>query len=165
MAKLVVNVVLIVTILFKDKVDSTPQLDLPLSNSTNARKIVFDEHKRLQTNGHSDLPADSAISGDKSNEVGVGDTLNYDRDRSQRFGPPYSDERDGRFYNNDNNNNQNSRYYNRNYDNGNDDDKYYAQRRPNDDYYISEKQRENRFGGYRDYYSVVRRIKAILLHF
>lgn len=156
MAKLDVNVFLIVTILLKSAVNASPQLDLPVNNKTIniPRKLVFNDHKRLQTNGHSEKPSDSVVSSDQSNEVGVGDTQNYDRDRSHRYGPPYSDENDRRFYNNDNFN-YNSRYYNRNYNNENDDDKYYAQPRPNDDYYISEKDRANRYG-YRDYYSIVR---------
>lgn len=155
MTQFVVNVVLIVTIIAKNSqfIGATPQLDLPLDNSTHIRKIKFESPIRPITNGHSDKPLDSEISGDQSNEVSVGDTLNYDRDRSNRYGPPYSDENDRRYYNNDDNN-FNTRNYGRNYNNQDDDDKYYARPRPNDDYFISEKQRQNRYG-YRDYYSIV----------
>lgn len=154
---MIVNIVFIVSVIARNSqfmASATPQLDLPLDNSTHIRKIKFNDSKRPITNGHSDKPNDSAISGDQSNEVSVGDTLNYDRDRSTRYGPPYSDENDRRFYNNDNYN-YNSRNSGRNYNNGDDDDKYYARPRPNDDYFISEKQRQNRYG-YRDYYSIVR---------
>lgn len=158
MAQIIVILVLIGTVVIKyekNVANATPQLDLPENNSniTNIRKISFENANRVRTNGHSEKIADLAISGDQSNEVGIGDTQNYDRDRSLRYGPPYSDENDRRFYNNDNSN-YNSRYNNRNVNN-HDDDRYYTQPRPNDDYYISEKERANRYG-YRDYYSIVR---------
>lgn len=174
MVKFFVNTVLFVTILCGNII-ATPQLDLPLDNSTHVRKRIFDDPsiKRLQTNGHANKVVEPAVSGDQSNEIGVGGTLNYDRDRSHRYGPPYSEENDRSFYSDNfnprygggggggaNNNNygyrDDERNYENRYNNGgfDDDDKYHVQNGPkNNDYYISEKQR-NLFG-YRDYYSVV----------
>ena len=167
MVKFYVNIVVIVTILCGN-ISATPQLDLPLDNSTHVRKRVFEDpsKNRLRTNGHANKIAEPSVSGDQSNEVGVSDTLNFDRDRSHRYGPPYSEENDRRFYSDNSNpryGNQNygyrdderineERYGGRNYDD--DDDKYHVQNGPkNTDYYISEKQRN--LYGYRDYYSVV----------
>lgn len=172
MVKIHLNSVLIVTI-FCGSIGALPQLDLPLDNSTLIRKRVFDDpsKNRLRTNGHANRVVEAAVSGDHSNEVGVGDTLNYDRDRSHRYGPPYSEENDRRYYSDNFNpryGNQNFGYRDddrindgrygggggggRNYDD--DDDKYHMQNGPkNNDYYISEKQRS--LYGYRDYYSVV----------
>lgn len=166
MVNFFVNTVLVVTILCGN-ISTTPQLDLPLDNSTHVRKRVFDDpsQDRLRTNGHANKVAEPSVSGDQSNEVGVGDTLNYDQDRSYRYGPPYSEENDRRFYSD----NFDSRYGNNNnygygdderdrggdrYHDDDDDDKYHVQNGPkNDDYYISEKQRN--LYSYRDYYSVV----------
>lgn len=163
------STILLVAILYGN-IGATPQLDLPIdNNSTHVRTRVFDDPpiNRVRTNGHANkAAAEPAISGDQSNEVGISDTLNYDRDRSHRYGPPYYEENDRRFYNDNSNprygnqnygyrdddrNNEN-RYDGRGYDN--DDDKYHVQNGPkNNDYYISEKQRS--LYGYRDYYSVV----------
>lgn len=160
MARLFVNVILFVTFVWKNRehtVNAVPQLDLPLDNTTQIRKLTFENQKRFQTNGHADKVGDSVQSSDQSNEIGLGDTYSYDRDRSHRYGPPYSEENDRRFYNNEN---YNARYNNRNNERQNgdfdDDDKYYAQPRPKPDfYYVSEKDRNNRYG-YRDYDSTVR---------
>lgn len=169
MVKFFVSVVLFVTIFCGNTISATPQLDLPLDNSTHIRKRVFSNDpskNRLQTNGHANKIADPVVSSDQSNEVGVGDTLNYDQDRSHRYGPPYSEENDRRYYSDNFNpryGNQNNGYRDderineggyggRNYDD--DDDKYHVQNGPkNNDYFISEKQRN--LHGYRDYYSVV----------
>lgn len=168
MVEFYVSTVLFVSI-FCGNISATPQLDLPLDNSTHVRKRVFDDlsKNRLRTNGHAAKVAEPVVSGDQSNEVGVGDTLNYDQDRSHRYGPPYSDENDRRYYSD----NFNPRYGNQNYGNrdderinedrfgggrnyDDDDDKYHVQNGPkNNDYFISEKQRN--LHGYRDYYSVV----------
>lgn len=169
MLKFHVNTVLFVTILYGN-IGATPQLDLPLDNSTLIRKRVFDDPSKnhLRTNGHANKVVEPVVSGDQSNEVGLSDTLNYDRDRSHRYGPPYSEENDRRYYSD----NFNPRYGNQNYGHrdddrlnderygggrnydGDDDDKYHVQNGPkNSDYYISEKQRN--LHGYRDYYSVV----------
>lgn len=170
MVNFYLNTVLVVTI-FCGNISASPQLDLPLDNSTHIRKRLFDDppNNRLRTNGHANKAGEPAVSGDHSNEVGVGDTLNYDRDRSHRYGPPYSEENDRRYYTDNFNpryGNQNFGYRDddrinegrygvgdgRNYDD--DDDKYHVQNGPkNNDYYISEKQRN--LHGYRDYYSVV----------
>lgn len=176
MVKFYINIVLLVTI-FYENISATPQLDLPLDNSTHIRKRVFDDPPKnlLRTNGHANNVAEPVVSsGDKSVEVGAGDTLNYDRDRSHRYGPPYSEENDRRFYSDNFNpryGNQNYGYRDddrindgryggvgvgggRNYDGRDDDDKYHVQNGPkNTDYFISEKQRN--LYGYRDYYSVV----------
>lgn len=168
MVKFFVNIVLIVTIL-SGNIGSTPQLDLPLdNNSSHVRKRVFDDQglNRFRTNGHANKVVEPVVSGgDQSNEVVIGDAQNYDHDRSQRYGPPYNEENDRRFYNDnfnprygqqnsgyrDEERNNEDRYHNGNDD---DDDKYYAGPRPrNNEYYISEKQRN--LYGYRDYYSVV----------
>lgn len=114
--------------------------------------------KHFRTNGYSDN-ATVIIPPKEFNEIGIDDTLHYDRDRSQRYGPPYTDENDRRYYSNGNNEeNFDYRSINRhlddkfkNYDDDN-DDKYYNQ--PHSPYYISEKQR-NRYG-YRESYSAVR---------
>lgn len=155
----ILTVTLILNIDSQFEISASPQLDLPLNQTRGITAI--DKQKRLQTNGHTDVKAFSdSVIGDKEqpNEISIGDTLHYDRDRSHRYGSPYTDENDRRFYYNNGNQdeNYNSRYYNRNLngdDEGiDDDDKYYNQ--PRSPYYISEKQR-NRLG-YRDYYSTVR---------
>lgn len=167
MVNVSLKIVLIVTIL-SGIIGGTPQLDLPIDNSTHIRNRGFDDPpiNHVRTNGHANKIAEPGVSSGQSNEVGISDTLNYDRDRSHRYGPPYNEENDRRFYSD----NSNPRYGNsnygyrddqRNYDNRYDgrgfdidDDKYHVQNGPkNNDYFISEKQR-NLFG-YRDYYSVV----------
>lgn len=171
MVKFYLNSVLFVTI-FCGKISASPQLDLPLDNSTHIPRRVFDgpPNNRLRTNGHANKVGEPPVSGDHSNEVGVGDTLNYDRDRSHRYGPPYSEENDRRYYTD----NFSPRYGNQNFGyrdddrinderyggpggggrSFDDDDKYHVQNGPkNNDYFISEKQRN--LHGYRDYYSVV----------
>lgn len=159
MDKLKVHVYFIVTLILnidsQFKISALAQLDLP---SNHTRGVTAIENlKRVQTNGHTDkVFSDSVEDKDPPNEISIGDTLHYDRDRSQRYGPPYTEENDRRYYYNNENDdeNYNSRYSNRNLNGENegvdDDDKYYTQ--PRSPYYISEKQR-NRLG-YRDYYSV-----------
>lgn len=116
-----------------------PQLDIPFNNSTHSQ-ISANEERFHQINDHSDKLIKSIVTKDHSNEIGIDDTLRFDRDRSLRFGPPYSDENDHRFYSNS------SRSYNHNFNTYDDDDKFYVQPRPSPDlYYISEKQR-NRYG-------------------
>lgn len=171
MIKLCFQVVLFVTVLWTFPNSKTnAQLDIPLNNSTLSRDPnLFAHPKRFPINGHSDSSQPSPDgplsrgSREQVNEIGVGDTLNFDRDRSQRYGPPYSDENDRRYYTTENirprYNNRNpdeeqySERYGERYD---DDDKYHVRPRPSpDNYYISEKERNNR-NGYRDYYSVRR---------
>lgn len=132
-------------------VNAYPQLDIPFSNLTHTPIV----ENRFQTNGHSEKSGKSVVSKDQTNEIGISDTLNFDRDRSQRYGPPYSDENDNSFYSYNNNNNNNNRYYNQNFDKrGDDDDKYYIQPRPFPDlYYVSEKERTLHV--HQDYYSKV----------
>ncbi|XP_031632391.1 homeobox protein 2-like [Contarinia nasturtii] len=132
------------------KTSALPQLDIP-SNGLNYNKSLraINDPRVFLTNGHSGKAAgDTIIDSDPSNEIGSDDTLRYDRDRSHRFGPPYTEDNDQRYYSYSN---DNSRYNNRNLNGKNedvdDDDKYYSQ--PRSPYYISEKQR-NRYG-YRDY--------------
>lgn len=143
---LVVTLILNIDSLFK--INTLAQL-----NFTHDSRIV-ENQRRAQNNKSDSVDKDK----EQSNEISIGDTLHYDRDRSQRYGPPYSEENDRRFYYNNENNedNYNSRNFNRNLyeenDDVDDDDKYYTQ--PRSPYYISEKQR-NRLG-YRDYYSTVR---------
>lgn len=160
MDKLYLHVFFIVTLILNIdswfKISALPQLDLPF-NSQNITPI--ENPKRFQTNGHTDKKlSDLVTNKEQSNEISIGDTLHYDRDRSHRYGPPYTDENDRRYYNNNENRdgNYNSQYFDRNLNGENegidDDDKYYTQ--PRSPYYISEKQR-NRLG-YRDYYSTVR---------
>lgn len=149
-------VTLILNIDSQFKIRALAQLDIP-SNDTNSLRVL-ENQRRVQTNSLKEFSDSVDKNKEQPNEVSVGDTLHYDRDRSQRYGPPYSEENDRRFYyNNENNDNSyNSRYSNRNLyeenDGVDDDDKYYTQ--PRSPYYISEKQR-NRLG-YRDYYSTVR---------
>lgn len=152
-------------------VSGTPQLDLPPQNDSYPIRNFFDKNRRkIQTNGHSSSKLNEN-SGEQqreqSNENGVdaniqfGDPLNYDRDRSQRFGPPYTENSDRHYYNNLNAlHNQNSTSFNdntRNYpvdnDDNNDDDKYHVIPRKHgtfaDPYYVSQKER-NRYA-YEDY--------------
>lgn len=141
------STVLLVTILWQilqRKASCYPQLDIPFNNSKNTQI----SENRFQTNGHSDETVKQIVSRE-SNEIGIDDTLSFDRDRSQRYGPPYSNENDRRFYNENS-----SRYYQQSSDRD-DDDKFYVQPRPSPDmYYISEKQRNR--NGQRDFYSTVR---------
>lgn len=161
MDKLNLHVFFIVTLILNIdswfKISALPQLDLPFNDTRNITPI--ENPKRFQTNGHTDkVLSDLVTNKEQSNEISIGDTLHYDRDRSHRYGPPYTDENDRRYYNNNENRdgNYNSQYFDRNLNGENegidDDDKYYTQ--PRSPYYISEKQR-NRLG-YRDYYSTVR---------
>lgn len=152
----IVTLILNIDSLFK--ISALAQLDIP-SNHTNSLRIV-ENQRRAQANSQNDKEFSDPVdkSKEQSNEISIGDTLHYDRDRSQRYGPPYSEGNDRRFYYNNENNddNYNSRNFNRNLyeenDGVDDDDKYYTQ--PRSPYYISDKQR-NRLG-YRDYYSTVR---------
>lgn len=161
MDKLYLHVFFIVTLILNInswfKISALPQLDLPFNDTQNITPI--ENPKRFQTNAHTDKKlSDLVTNKEQSNEISIGDTLHYDRDRSHRYGPPYTDENDRRYYNNNENRdgNYNSQYFDRNLNGENegidDDDKYYTQ--PRSPYYISEKQR-NRLG-YRDYYSTVR---------
>lgn len=149
--------------------NASPQLDLPPQNDTFLiPKFVGENQKNFHTNGHSVKLIDN--SAEQSNENGVdanvqfGDPLNYDRDRSQRYGPPYSDDNDRHYYKNSNDfENRSSSYYDRGHfhSEDDDDDKYYMQPRPNrpspDPYYISERER-SRYGydDYQKYYRGVR---------
>lgn len=148
---------------------ATPQLDLPPQNDPFPIQDFNDKNQRkIQTNGHSSAKLrEISDEHEQSNENGVdanaqlGDPLNYDRHRSQRFGPPYTENGDRHYYNNNNLNglqNQSlSSFYdhNRNYPdaNGDDDDKYHAIPRKHgtvsDPYYVSERER-NRYA-YEDY--------------
>lgn len=158
------KLILSLTILF---VNASPQLDLPPQNDSfpikkflNENRKLINERNRIKTNGHSvKLPETSA---EQLNENGVdanvqfGDPFNYDRDRSQRYGPPYSNDNDNHYYKNLNNyENRSASFYDQNrfnpdYD---DEDKYYVQPRPHrpspDPYYINERDR-NRYS-YTDY--------------
>lgn len=133
-------------------ISATPQLDID-------SLTAIENPKHFHTNGHSNKAAIISSVRDQSNEVVVDDTLRFDRDRSQRYGPPYTDGNDRRYYSNNNNDeNFNSRPINRHLEdqseinNDDDEDKYHNE--PRSPYYISEKQR-NQYG-YRDYYSTVR---------
>lgn len=159
---------LIWEIQFQCKIHASPQLDLPVNKSSSV------QNTHLKTNDRSDVVklSELAIKREESNEIGVDDTLSYDRDRSTRFGPPYSEENDRRYYNNINNDEKySSRYFNQHYDEQNEDadDKYYSQ--PRSPYYISDKQRIA--NGYRDsvvrlptfFFSIMKNITFILLYF
>lgn len=174
MNEVLVTVLLFLTLFWKSpliqlNVNAIPQLDLPLNDSLPPRDFQR-EKLRFQTNGHSDKALTLTEKNEqKPNENGIdanvknfGDASNYDRDRSERFGPPYYDS-DRYYYNYNNNNNLNNRYnsydeYNRSYLNrypDDNDDKYHADgpRGPNP-YYISENER-NRYG-YNDYQNYYR---------
>lgn len=151
MYKLLVKIFLILTIV-QCRINANPQLDLPATNESLSippiRKYFDENQRRIQTNGHSDK---ITIGEEQSNENGVdaniqfGDALNYDRDRSQRYGPPYTDANDRRYYTNYNNENDRD-----------EDEKYYANPRPSPDpFFVSEKQR-NRYASdeYQKYYRV-----------
>ncbi|XP_055305685.1 probable serine/threonine-protein kinase clkA [Sitodiplosis mosellana] len=150
-------VILILNIDSQFKISASPQLDIPLNHTRGLTSV--ENQRRIQTNSHTDKELNDSVAKDKeqSNEISIGDTLHYDRDRSQRYGPPYSEENDRHYYYNNENHDENykSRYLNRNLNGENegvdddDDDKYYTQ--PRSPYYISEKQRNHL--GYRDYYS------------
>lgn len=155
MSKLCVEVIFIV-ILLLDIDFVFPQLDIP-SNMPNYTRILTatGSQKSFRTNGHSDKTfSDTGISREQSNEFGSDDVLNYDKDRSSRYGPPYTEENYRRFYTN--NENDNSRYFDRNPERANgdidEDDKYHSQ--PRSPYYISEKQRNR--NGYQDYHFTLR---------
>lgn len=162
MAVIYVYAILFLKFDFVIKISASPQLDIPsfALNYTKNLKVI-NGPRDFSTNGHSEkIVSDTVTNRDQSNEIGSDDALRYDRDRSNRYGPPYSysekqfidsENNDQRYYNNYRND-DNSRYYSReNEDIDDDDDKYYSQ--PRSPYYISEKQR-NRYG-YRDYYSTV----------
>lgn len=152
----IVTLILNIGSLFK--ISALAQLDLPFNDTRD--KTPIEKLNHFQTNGHTDkvFSGDVVANKEQSNEISIGDTLHYDRDRSHRYGPPYTDENDRRYYNNNENRdgNYNPRHFDRNLNGENegidDDDKYYTQ--PRSPYYVSEKQR-NRLG-YRDYYSTVR---------
>lgn len=128
---------------------AVPQLDLPNDTLSIVPKRPYDDDQRrgrLQTNGQTvRLKNDDVVNED----VVDANILNYDRDRSQRYGPPYNDDNDPSYYRNNNYNSNNNNNNNNNYyggvDGDDDDDKYYANRRPGQDpYFVSERQR-NRY--------------------
>lgn len=132
-------------------VSAIPQLDIDSFTKN-------ENSKHFQKNDHSENSTNIIPQQDRFNEIGIDDTLHYDRDRSQRFGPPYTEENDRRYYNNGNNDdNLDYRSINRHpkdrFENINDDDdsKYYNQ--PQSPYFISENER-NRYS-YRENYSTV----------
>lgn len=168
----------VISIIF---VNATPQLDLPPQNDSYPIRDFLDKNRRkIQTNGHSSSKlSENSGEKDQSNENGVdaniqfGDPLNYDRDRSQRFGPPYTEDSDRHYYNNFNGlqNQSSSSFYDntRNYPNdngGDDDDKYHVIPRKHgtssDPYYVSQRER-NRYAydDYQKYYQGVRKIKEV----
>lgn len=156
-------------------VSATPQLDLPPQNDSFPIRNFLDENPRrkIQTNSHSSAKlSENSGEEDQSNENGVdaniqfGDPLNYDRDRSQRFGPPYTDNGDRHYYNSFNGlqNQSSSSFYDqsRNYpdDNDDDDDKYHGIPRKHgtfsDRYYVSQKERNRyAYADYQKYYQGV----------
>lgn len=133
---------------------------------------------RISTNGHSDktlATGDGGSSRENNIDANVefnGDASNYDRDRSVRYGPPYSDDNDRYYYNNYNGNGNgynanphdynrygfnrtNYRYHTNDEDGPDDDEKYYAQKSPGPNpYYLSDKERIRY--GYDDYVNYYR---------
>lgn len=155
---------------------ATPQLNLPPQNDSFPIRDFLDKNRgKIQTNGHSSAKlSENSGEQEQSIENGVdaniqfGDQLNYDRDRSQRFGPPYTENADRHYYNNNFNGLQNqssSSFYDhsRNYPDNNDDndDKYHAISRKHgtfsDPYFVNQRER-NRYAyeDYQKYYQGVR---------
>lgn len=147
-------------------IDANAQLDLP---SINAKKsalssanVVSGKPKVLpnsysvkiignEEDGDDDVRSDEHDgNGNDVEPSGRGVSSEYDRDRSLRYGPPYTDDTNRQFHRNNNNNNYNNyygdNYYNRsgnddyayrqrynNNNNNGDEDRYYANRNRNNE--------------------------------
>lgn len=102
-----------------------PQLNLPpldqqvvhIKPKVTLNSYVSDDSSNEMTNDQNTVVGRSSLSSD------------YDRDRSERFGPPYSDDNSDRYYSRNRSlfNSRDQYGYQENYK---DDDKYYADRRP-----------------------------------
>lgn len=165
-------------------VDADPQLDLPPINSkknalganVNGKPKVLPNSYTVKIIGSEEEDDDKNDEHDgNGNDVelnGRGDSSAYDRDRSLRYGPPYTDDTNRQFdRNNYNNNNYNNyhgnNYYNRstnddyayrqrynNYDND-DNDRYYANRNrhsEDDEKYYAQRDRD-RYNNPNNYYN------------
>lgn len=171
-------------------IDADPQLDLPPINSKkNALSAIVKGKPKVLPNSYAvkilgNEEDDDDDDDDKNDEHdgngndvepnGRGVSSDYDRDRSLRYGPPYTDDTNRQFYRNNQNNNNNynnyygDNYYNRSsYDdyanrqrysnhNGGDGDRYYANRNRNngeDDRYYAQRGRDGYNNNPDNYYN------------
>lgn len=115
-----VDVWLFVQTLCIIEVYGEPQLDLPPVNINNkAKPEIYHNSYTVKIENEDDEEPSRKQS----------DATNYDRDRSMRYGPPYYNEDNDRYYTN-----RNRSYYSHDSQSiNNDDDKYYANRNPSRD--------------------------------
>lgn len=110
--------------LFKANPQPVPQLNLPplgqSAVSGGGRPTVTPNSYSGDDDGSDELTDDKTMAGRSSD---------YDRDRSQRFGPPYNDDNGDQYYARNRSVFSGRDQFGNQY-NGKDDDKYYADRRP-----------------------------------
>lgn len=129
-------------------INADPQLDLPPINAKkNALSANINGKPKVLPNSYTVKIIGSEEDDEKDDEHdgndndlepnGRGDSTDFDRDRSLRYGPPYTDDTNRQFYrnnhnrNNNNNNNNYNNYYGDNYYNRSTNDDYVYRQRYN----------------------------------